>query len=423
MNITAAQVLENHTGSSGSGLKILTLTCTFPNVVQPGLGTFVRSRVQSMAEQAEVKVIAPVSLNPVTKWGRKWFPRGVPRRTVESRIEVLHPRYLCPPGGTFLNPFLLAARLIWPVARLRRRFRFQLLDSHFGYPDGIVAALLGGMLGVPFTVTLRGNEVVHAHGFFKQRLLAWALRRAACVISVSERLRQFAITMGANPDRVRTIPNGINVELFYPRDRAECRRKWKLPMDRKIILSAGHLIELKGHHRVARALKALQANGTLVDLVVAGGTGGEDSFEAELRRMIADLGIEDRVRFLGHVENTQMPELMSAVDLLCLASTREGWPNVVHEALGCGAPAVATDVGGIPDLLPSERYGLIVPVGNQAALEDALARALKMPWDHAAISIWGQSRSWNNVAREVLAEMAKTIEPNLSSERNVVQAS
>jgi len=160
-----------------------------------------------------------------------------------------------------------------------------------------------------------------------------------------------------------------------------------------------------------------------VDLVVAGGTGGEDSFEAELRRMIADLGIEDRVRFLGHVENTQMPELMSAVDLLCLASTREGWPNVVHEALGCGAPAVATDVGGIPDLLPSERYGLIVPVGNQAALEDALARALKMPWDHAAISIWGQSRSWNNVAREVLAEMAKTIEPNLSSERNVVQAS
>jgi len=407
-NTTATPALEDRAPVPG-GLKILTLACTFPNAVQPGLGTFVRSRVQSVAAQAAVKVIAPVSFNPITSQGRKWFPSGVPRRTVNGQLEVLHPRYLCPPGGTFLNPFLLVARLIWPVARLRRAFRFQVLDSHFGYPDGIVAALLSTMLQVPFTVTLRGNETMHARGALIRRLLSWGLGRAARVITVSERLRQFAISLGVAPGRVKTIPNGIDTGLFYPRDHAQCRRKWGLPMNRKIILSVGYLIERKGHHRVMRALKKLKENGTPAELVIAGGAGGEGVFEPQLRRLMMELDLEDRVRFLGHVPSTQMPELMSAVDLLCLASTREGWPNVVHEALGCGTPVVATDIGGVPDMLPSEQYGFIVPAENQVALEDAIARAIDKSWDRAAISAWGQSRSWDHVAREVLAEMAEAI--------------
>ncbi len=406
-NTAAAPALEDHAPATGSALKILTLACTFPNSVQPGAGTFVRSRVQAVAAQAEVKVIAPVSFNPITSRGRKWFPGGVQRRTVEGGLDVLHPRYLCPPGGTFLNPFLLAARLIWPTASLRRSFRFQVLDSHFGYPDGIVAALMGAMLRVPFTVTLRGNETMHGRSALIRRLLSWALERAACVITVSERLRQFAISLGVDPRRVKTIPNGIDAGLFYPRDRAECRRKWGLPMDRKIILSVGYLIERKGHHRVVNALRKLKDNGMRAELVIAGGIGAEGVFEPQLRRLVADLGVEDLVRFLGPVPNTQMPELMSAGDLLCLASSREGWPNVVQEALGCGTPVVATDIGGVPDMLPSEQFGFIVPAGNQPALEDALARAIEKPWNRTAISAWGQSRSWDYVAREVLNEMAK----------------
>jgi glycosyltransferase involved in cell wall biosynthesis len=386
-------------------LRILALSSTFPNPLQPGLGIFVRSRLERVAAHADVRVIAPVGPFPFTTKGRNWLARGLPSRRSDGALAVWHPRFLCPPGGTFVNPFLMAARVLWPIARLRRDFPFQLIDSHFGYPDGIAAAVLAAVFNVPFTVTLRGNETAHARGFCKRRLLGWTFRRAACVITVSERLRTFAISLGADPARVKVIPNGIDISLFYPRDRAECRRKYGIPPDRKVILSAGALIERKGHHRIVRALKKLQERGVPVHLVIAGGPAPEGFFEPPLERLVTELGLEDQVQFLGHVSAPQMPELMSAADLLCLASTREGWPNVVHESLGCGTPVVATDIGGVPDMLPSETYGFVVPVDDQVTLENSLANALQRSWNREAIASWGRARSWDHVAHEVIDVM------------------
>jgi glycosyltransferase involved in cell wall biosynthesis len=96
---------------------------------------------------------------------------------------------------------------------------------------------------------------------------------------------------------------------------------------------------------------------------------------------------------------------MSAADVLCLASSSEGWPNVVHEALSCGLPVVATNVGAVPEMIPSDQFGLVVPVGDVPALTEALALALQKPWQRAAIAAWGNSRSWDQVAREALEQM------------------
>jgi glycosyltransferase involved in cell wall biosynthesis len=101
--------------------------------------------------------------------------------------------------------------------------------------------------------------------------------------------------------------------------------------------------------------------------------------------------------------------LISAADVMCLATTREGWPNVVHEALACGTPVVATDVGGIPDMIPSEDHGMVVPVNDAAALRDALRKALAKFWDHAAISARARARSWDRVAAEVLEQMRQVL--------------
>ena len=87
-----------------------------------------------------------------------------------------------------------------------------------------------------------------------------------------------------------------------------------------------------------------------------------------------------------------------------LASDREGWPNVVHEALACGTPVVATDVGGVPDLIPGSDFGIVVPPGDQTSLDKAICEALTRSWDHAAIAAWGMSRTWDAVAGDVLRE-------------------
>jgi hypothetical protein len=132
-----------------------------------------------------------------------------------------------------------------------------------------------------------------------------------------------------------------------------------------VILSAGALVERKGHHRIIQALTDLTKGGVRPQLAIAGASGPEGAFEQELRALVRKLALEADVRFLGQATPDVLAELMSAADVFCLASTNEGWPNVVHEALACGAPVVATDVGAIPQMLPDPRYGVIVPVNDQ----------------------------------------------------------
>jgi teichuronic acid biosynthesis glycosyltransferase TuaC len=166
------------------------------------------------------------------------------------------------------------------------------------------------------------------------------------------------------------------------------------------------LIEAKGHHLVAEALKTLLNDGYDAELLIVGSVGrGGARFDETLRRRVVELGLSERVRFIGFVDRAGMAELLSAADVFCLASYTEGWPNVVNEALACGAPVVATRVGGVPDMLVSERYGLMARPQDLTSLQDRLREALGRTWNHEEISRWGRSRSWQQAASEVIELM------------------
>jgi teichuronic acid biosynthesis glycosyltransferase TuaC len=385
-------------------LRILSLSSVYPTPRNPGAGLFIRARLQRMAAKAELKVVAPVFLIELNS--------GTPRRwSRDGATEVLYPRWLYPPGSGCLAPLLLGLALWWPVVRLQRKFSFQIIDAHFGYPEGIAAALLASATRTPFTITFRGSEFLHAQYTLRRYLLRWALRRASCVITVSEELRRLAIDIGADPARTRAIPNGLDNAIYSPGNRDEMRRKHGIHIGALAILTAGHLIELKGHHRVVSALKILRKKGMPAQLLVAGGapSRGLTNFEAKIRRLVTELGLDDHVRFLGHVPPGTLAELMSAADVFCLASSREGWPNVLHEAMGCGTPVVATRVGAVPELIPSDTYGFIVAPNDVTALADGLEKALQKNWDRALICEWAQSRSWEQVATEVLGQMHQIV--------------
>jgi len=382
-------------------VRILSLSCVYPNPGEPGLGVFVRSRLQHLAALAELKIIAPVALLDYGSMPERFTAvRGVPRRRWDGDIEVFHPRWIYTPfWGSVPCLFL---RLLPVLLRIRKCFPFQVLDAHFGYPEGVVACLLTRIVQLPFTVTLRGSETMHAKYSSRRLLMRWSLRRAGRVIAVSERLRDFAISLGVDACRVTTIPNGIDGAMFSMRSKSECRKNFGIPQEARAVLSAGLLIERKGHHHVIRALRALRHQGVNAELWIVGSSGREDRFERSIRTIVSDLQLSGVVHFLGHVRQETLAELMSAVDILCLASNREGWPNVVHEALACGTPVVATNVGAIPALIQSEEYGLIVPVDDQIALLEALMTALRKTWNRELISAWGRSRTWVAVAAEVL---------------------
>ena len=387
-------------------LRVLTLSSVFPNPDEPSHGIFVRNRMRHVADLADVRVIAPVAAIDYSSPDKHWLRNhALPHTRRDGPLTIDYPRWFFPPFGTPLNVLCLFARTLFTAARIRREFRFDLIDAHFAYPEGCAAALLAACFHVPFVVTQRGNETLFGRSPLRRAIMAWSLRRAARVLSVSEDLRQYAITLGVDPERTRTVPNGIDIHLFYPRGRAAARAKHNIPTGAKMILSAGALVERKGHHRIVAALAKLRDDGMEVLLVIAGGAGREGRFEPDIRESIERLGLSGSVRIMGRVAPPELAELMSAADVFCLASDMEGWPNVVHEAQGCGAPVVATAVGGVPEMLPSEEYGYVIPPLDVEAMAIALYKALTRQWDREAISAWARSRSWEKVAQEVYAQM------------------
>lgn len=383
-------------------LRVLSFSTVYPRPQEPNHGIFVERRLQALARLADVRVMAPVPwVEPGNPEHR--FPGFAPlRREEPGGLEVLRPRWLYLPGLHWLTAGALAARCTPAALRLARRFPFDVIDAHFGYPAGVAAALVARAAGRPFTVTLRGNETMHAASGAARRMMAWGLRRAAAVIGVSQPLAEFAVSMGADPKRCHVIPNGIDTGIFHPVDRAEARARLGMGEDRRHILSSGYLIERKGHHRVLETLPRLHAQGIPAQLWIVGGRGREGDFAGTIEAAIERLKLGGWVRMVAPVPPRELAAMMTAADVFCLASSREGWPNVVNEALACSTPVVTTNVGGAPDMVPGEDYGYVVPPGDGEALEGALRQALTKDWDRAAIAAWGGSRSWSNVAAETL---------------------
>jgi teichuronic acid biosynthesis glycosyltransferase TuaC len=402
----SAKELPEPAAATAAFPRVLSLSTEFPNPSEPGKGLFVRARLAAIRARTSLSVVAPVAmLDYANPQGSLLEASRIPRERREGAMQVLHPRWLYPPHGGWMNAFFLCVRLLPVLVKLRARRAFDVIDAHFAHPEGIAAVLLGRMLGRPVIVTIRGSELRYRRQRQKRFWMSWALRRADRVIAVSEGLRALAIDLGVDPRRVRTVPNGIDAGVFFRRDRSVCRALHGIASGERIILCAGDLAELKGHHRVIAAVKDLNARGVRTRLLIAGGVGRSGRYAETLRQQVAIDGLADRVTFLGEATQAALAELMSAADVFCLASSTEGWPNVVNEALACGTPVVATDVGAVRQMIVSDRLGAVVPVHDGEALTEALRMALTRSWDHETISAHGRSRSWSQVADDVLEEM------------------
>jgi len=220
------------------------------------------------------------------------------------------------------------------------------------------------------------------------------LRRASRVVSVSEALRDETARIGVPRERIVVAHNGVDGEIFRIRDRDEARAALGLSGKGPLIGYVGNLAAEKGADVLVEAMGALARRGRAADLAVI----GAGALEPALRARVAALGIEGRVRFLGRRVHDEVPRWISASDVLCLPSRREGCPNVVLEALASGRPVVASAVGGVPELLRTDN-GILVPPERPDALADALCRALDRAWDAAALRGTVPSLSWDAVAR------------------------
>lgn len=394
-------------------MRVLVLSSVFPNSRQPTLGVFIRERMRRVATECEVVVVAP----------RPWFPlnallrpqwTGISPVDVQDGLRVYHPPVLSVPGILkSLDGVLYALSLVRFLFRLRAEFPFEVIDAHFAYPDGVAAVLLGRVFRCPVTITLRGSIVRLSRYRLHRRQLRFALRRADRVLSVSQALKDVGVAVGdIPPTKIRVVPNGVDVTQFFPRDRADARRRLGLPTDRTILLSIGGLEEGKGHHRIVQLLPRLVRQYPDILYVVVGGGRPADTVRPLIDRLVARHALSNHVFMAGARPHGEIPLWLSAADLFCLATRSEGWCNVLLEAAACGRPVVSTRVGGNPEVVPSLDLGVLVPPDDDAALEHAIVEALRHHWDQVPMLAHAQKHSWAAASRAVVEELRRLTADN-----------
>jgi len=383
-------------------MRLLVFSTLYPNAAQPHHGIFVENRLRHLVAESgyEARVVAPVPWFPFAHpgFGRYATFAQVPHAEQRYGLKIEHPRYpAIPKVGMGAVPFLLYAAVRRSIGRLRAEgFDFDLIDAHYFYPDGVAAALLAQAFDRPFVVTGRGTDLNLIPRYrIPRQLIRWAAARAAGMITVCEALRDDLSGLGVPENRVTVLRNGVDLDVFArdPAGRQELR--YHLQPQAPVLLSVGHLIPRKGHDLAIRALAQLAAGTLLV-----AGSGPE---EAALRRLAREVGVGERVHFMGVLPHTALKRAYSAADVLVLASSREGWPNVLLESLACGTPVVATAVHGSPEVVRDPVAGRIVAERTPEAIADAVRAVIDSAPEPAAVRRYAEGFSWRPIARGQMA--------------------
>lgn len=373
-------------------MKILTFTTLYPNAAQPNHGVFVENRLRHLkaSRQVELRVLAPVPWFPSAhpRFGKYASFAGVPAHEVRHGIEIAHPRFpQLPKIGMNIAPFLLAAAMR-PVVRriLRSGDDFDLIDAHYFYPDGVAAAMLGRLFNKPVVITARGSDISLLPQFpAPRRLIRWAADRSAGLITVCQALKNAMLELGIDGERIVALRNGVDLDAFHPVEREQHRQRLGLGQQ-FTLLAVGQLAAHKGQALIIEALPALPD----VRLLIAGSGPDRDSMEALARR----LGVQDRVTFLGAVAHAELKYCYGAADALVLASSREGWANVLLESMACGTPVIASNVWGTPEVVDAPEAGVLMSERSPQGIVDAV-RALRADYpDRRKTRRYAEGFSW-----------------------------
>lgn len=331
------------------------ITGNYPSRMHPNRGTFVSQFVDAMvAIGVQCTVIHPLKLH-------KWFgnhetvvPSGTDNPQILRPITLSLSNKRIGPLNTFDVTHWQFRSATWRALR-RLSVRPDAIYGHFLYSAGEAAVWAGERLRIPrFVAVGEGN-------FWTVRPLGVErankdFRTATGVIAVSRVLKtKLQEEIGIPAEKMAVFPNGVDLSMFYPRDKQAMREKYGLPNDAFLVVYVGNFIESKGVSRAAAAIDGLP------------GVGGVFVGTGPMRPRTPN------IVFCGRVSHNQVPELLSAADCFILPSDVEGSSNATIEAMACGVPVVVSD-GEYNDDIVTGDVAIRVPFGSVEAIRNAVVR-------------------------------------------------
>ncbi|MEW7848368.1 glycosyltransferase [Massilia aurea] len=374
-----------------------------------------KQRLDALSSKADLIVVSPIPWFP----GERYFQRYANRSQIAAHTDLnAYPTYfpkffsipavLKPLEGVFL------AIALWRfIATHGLKDKIDVLDCHLAFPEGFAGALVSRVIGKPYVVTLRGHDINDLPRFpVRIRQVVFALRHSARYVGVARALVDGAIQLGAPADKGFASTNGVDTERFRPTAKRDARKALGLDADKRYMLSVSHLVPRKGIDILLRAHAMLRAGGhTDLCFIIVGQGGEEGDCEANLRALASELGIAEHIVWAGAVLNTDLHAWYSAADVFCLASEKEGWPNVVLEAMACATPVVAHRTWGVPEIITGPDLGILVDNREPEPFAHAIGLALAHTWDPARLRAYALENTWDQVAEGLLRHFEAIVRP------------
>lgn len=364
-------------------MRVLFVAENYPNNIQPASGGDIHSQARALlAQGVEVRVLAPIPWVPVKGSFRGWPAYSQVNAADEiDGVPIIHPRYLTPPRPIRVDYWRIALPLQYApiLAKMRKTFPFDLIHGQNLFPEGYVALRLAKKFGVPSMVHSRGSDAVYwPHNLRRYRRFAEKVIQSADQLLTICHAQRRVVEALAQPKAIcEVVYNGVDPTRYdaNPELRNQLRQQLNLGPNNLLLAFVGELRTNKGIAELLEAFETIAAMHNHCQLLMIGG-----GSEAEQWYQAADnLKARSRLRFAGYVSPPEVANWLSAADIFVFPSHREGLPNAVLEAAAVGLPIVATNCGGIPEIIQDGINGLLVSPQDTKELICALERMISQP--------------------------------------------
>lgn len=266
----------------------------------------------------------------------------------------------------------------------------QCSGGFFSFISAISGSLISKILKKNLVITFHyrpSKEFINKY----YRYIRFVLKKSDAFFVVSE--KQKALINQIIPlysSKVYVIPNGFYPDKFTILDQTLCRDNLNLPLNKKILLSIGNLVPEKGQKYLIEAMSEIVKQRNDIICVIV----GSGSMKSDLETLISKLQLTNYVKLVGKKPHDEIPLWINGCDVFVLPSLIEGNPTVMFECLGCGKPFVGTKVGGIPEIIASDKYGLLVTPNDLNSLVSNILISLDFKWDRKEIRKYSENYSW-----------------------------
>ena len=376
--------------------RLLVASFLFPNKTNSYYkGVFVKEQLKYLKDYfCEITDISPIPRS----FGLEKEDR-VCKNYQFGNVKVFFPRYFHLPIEYFRKRLGDSQYKATNALIEKEKTEFDLIHAHFVWPSGYVAAKLKEKYKVPLVVTAHGFDIydVPFRNTILKKKVEYTLNSADYIITVSNSNLKYINKLNIKTS-VEIIPNGFNKKLFYPMDSRKCRELLELPLNKKIILTVGNLVEVKGHKYLIRAIKEILKQRKDIMCIIIGSGG----LKGELNELIKRLGLEAHIRLVGAKPHEEIPLWMNACDVFVFPSLKESFGIVQIEALACGKPIVATYNGGSEEIIKNEKLGILTEPKNPKGLKEALNKTLEKEIDIKEIKKYAEQFTWDKNLRKTM---------------------